>query len=265
MAPPSTNVQESAALLLNDWVAALDLQLGRSCHPGHPPVLYVRASVPMTRYIEGHMKKRVCDVSALLPVTDDMHDILALVGFDKPGDVMDQMRCQGATQRATCSLMCGSRLFSPAMVKSTNYHKLGGLSPLAEYVRESYVGGTGSMGQDGNASLIGRARTEVHAAISQRFPHVQLLRDAAMEQARVLGAVKAATWGRGLEDIIDDREADLSVAHDRWLTFVTLQGVLPLSRMAPKDAYALWAQFRDDPLAHPHDWSLLQHVSATRS
>lgn len=241
---------------LNGWINALDVHVGLV---GSKLTLFILTNVPHVIYACGCVKKQTFNELLRVPVTDDPKVVLELLGFDSPQAVLNPILSDpDLSTRMTCSLLCSSRHFLPCMARNTNSHsKFGPIAPLMKYVHDTY--GASRPTTDSDRAAIKMARASIHRDIVQRIPRVERLQAAAVEQARLLGEVQVATWGRSLDE--EGHPRHVPRVHDRWKSFVKLQGVLPLSQMAPDEAYARWKQFRDEPLAHHHDWQCLQQLN----
>jgi hypothetical protein len=238
--------------LLNEWILALNLEILRE-------KLYLRVKSPMVQYINAYTEKATIMIDTLVPVTDDIHAVLELLGFENVPDLIKRLnRCE--TQNMTCSLMCSSEHFHPSMANNTNYGKFSSMSPLTAYVNKSYDQKTIDNKKDHGA-----IQRIIYTNIVHKFPDVKKMKDAARYQAQILGELQVATWGRGLENVTVSTEdggvkairKEIRKAYSRWTTFVRVYGVISLTQMSGEEVFQLWIKYRDDPLSHSHNWHCL--------
>ena len=242
-------------LLLNDWIASLGLVIKKRFQPDPRPALMLCDRLPLFLY--GHDGRVGLPEETLVPVTNDLSIILQLLGFKD--DVAKKLeRCE--THRLRCSLMCSSRYFSPAMVKSTRTVKLGGLSPLAKYVDEN-------MPKIAEAEVpiamefIRRVKAQVHRDIEERFPDTVRMKAVSREQMDMVNNVMDATLGASRKQPRSQKANKTTDTYSRWRLFVALHGVLTLHAMPAERSLELWIAFRDDPAAHEHDWQCVHHFA----
>ena len=255
-------------LHLNDWLPALGFVIQPAASCNVPVTLCLRDKVDHVVYLNGHTEREVMDSDdvlnpALIPITDDPCTILELLGFDNAQHILaDAGR---VTTRMACSLMCGSKYFSPELARNTG--EKFGRSPLYAYVQETYPG---KCEQPADRRQVAQARAEIMAAVASACPRVPALQAAAREQAQVFGAVLDRTWGQALPELLADiasagvpagsnEHAEMvRRVYARWCTFVKLHGLLPLHAMPADAAHSRWREFMRAPLAHPYDWQCVR-------